>query len=847
MIIKDSDKNKPVKLKRGGYFKKNRIRNTGIFLLFVLLIISGFVASNKVKTKGYNGLYDFIRTVCSNYINGMDAKPEQISIVIKNKDFKILEENRRNALERGVIINDMDGEYVPAELEYRNRKMKIKLRLKGHMTDHLQENKWSFRIKVVNKELFMGMKRFTIQHPGTRGYIYEWIYHELMRRAGVIALRYTFINVSVNGKDWGIYAVEENFEKELIENNQRKKGPILRFDPDMYWVHRYNMMKKESAVDEFASYYSSNPVAYREEDILKDSAQLVEYRKGIALMEGIRSKKIRVEDAFDIPLLAKFHAIIDLVGGQHAIDWSDIKYYFNPLTERLEPVAYESFTQFPIRELSGMYRFIKLDSAVYHADWHTTLFSDPAFFRAYTQALKQISDPAYLDAFFAENEEALKQNMAILSKEFPFKKFDKELYYKSQHMIKKMLAPPKALLAYFNGTTENSISLQVGNTESLPVEIKSITVGDVKIELQKPVILPCKQPNVIVDFNDYVIPLPSAFKWDDTQAEMLKINYCILGQSTLKQERIFSFPHPDDAFDYNELNNQAGNVKKISWLTIDEKAKSITVKQGKQNVKEDVVIPAGYTFLVLPGTELDLQNRAKIISYSPLLLLGEEEDPVIVRSSDSSGQGLILLNTHGSRFEYAQFINLPFINDPQLPRHSAITAYNSKITVKNCSFYSSDARYMMAFMRSSFHIYGCTFSNAKGNVLKVDFSTGSVSECYIENCSKTAITANRSVISLKSVYLKNIGNKTIQAEGGTQITGGKITMENTKSGMEIREAGLVSLTDVTAIKVDEAIVIDRDSPENTYSNVKIASLKAVDVKKNIQKENGSVVEIRYVQ
>ena len=214
-----------------------------------------------------------------------------ISMEIQDKDFKLLEQDRNRALERNVIINNIDGDYVPGTLDYNGKKLKVKLRLKGHMTDHLQDNKWSFRIKVKDKDSFMGMKLFSIQHPGTRGYIYEWIYHELMKREGIIALRYKFINVTVNGRDWGIYAVEENFADELIENNERKKGPIIRFNPDLYWVDRYNEIIGSKPVAEFASYYSAPVEAYGEDKILKDSVQSSYYLKAIALLPNAPHQK----------------------------------------------------------------------------------------------------------------------------------------------------------------------------------------------------------------------------------------------------------------------------------------------------------------------------------------------------------------------------------------------------------------------------------------------------------------------------------------------------------------------------------------------------------------------------
>ena len=64
------------------------------------------------------------------------------------------------------------------------------------------------------------MKIFSIQHPRTRNYIYEWIFHQALKREGILSLRYKFINVTLNGQDLGVYALEEHFDKRLIEYNK---------------------------------------------------------------------------------------------------------------------------------------------------------------------------------------------------------------------------------------------------------------------------------------------------------------------------------------------------------------------------------------------------------------------------------------------------------------------------------------------------------------------------------------------------------------------------------------------------------------------------------------------------
>lgn len=546
MIIKDSIHQKWGRAKRTYPVRKNSPFKW--FLLFSLLgglILGGVTISRNLKTKGYNGLWDFLTSVAGNYWNARNADPEMVSIEIKDKDIKLLEKNREQALERGVIINDLDGDYVPGTLQYKGEKLKIKLRLKGHMTDHLQSNKWSFRIKVNDKHTFMGMKRFSFQHPGTRGYIYEWIYHELMKREDIIALRYCFINLTVNGKDWGIYAVEENFEEELIAHNKRPKGPILRFNPDLYWVDRYNEMKGTKPTSEFASYYSANVEAYRENKVLEDSLMRALYLKGIALMEGLRNRKITVDEAMDIPRLARFHAIIDLVGGQQSLDWSDVKYYYNPSSCRLEPVAYESFTHFPCTEISGMYKYVRIDSSKNYDDWHQLLFSNPVFFKTYVKELERVANPAYLDNFFTDIKNKLSENLAILNKEFPYKKFDEKDYYKNQVMISKMLDAPKSFHAYYEYAKEDLVVVSIGSIESLPVEIKSLQIGNTVFHPVTTVILPCKQPNTAVRYETCSFEKPVDYLWNDSSVAHMKINYSVLGASEIRQEKVFPFPYPD--------------------------------------------------------------------------------------------------------------------------------------------------------------------------------------------------------------------------------------------------------------------------------------------------------------
>ena len=812
-----------------------------LFLAFLILV---YFLSKNLKTHGYSNSWDFAKTIISNYSNSIGANPEKISIEIRQKDFKFLEKTRETALERNLIINNIDGEFVPATLEYQGKKMQIKLRLKGHMTDHLQDNKWSFRIKVEDKNSFMGMKRFSIQHPGTRGYVYEWIYHELMKRENIITLRYKFINISINGRDWGIYAVEESFDKELLENNNRKKGPIIRFDPDLYWVDRYNEVLHKKPTAEFASYYSANLEVFEENEVINDSLQKNYYLKALALVDGLRNKKLSVDQVFDLERLAKFHAITDLVGGEHSLDWSDTKYYYNPVTGKLEPISYESFTDFPLREIAGTYKYVELDSSKEnYDDWHTALFSNPVFFKEYVKNLERVSDKKYLDVFFKSINKELNSNLSILYKEFPYKKFDKESYYENQEIIHKILSPPQTFYSYFKHCLNNQISLQIGGIESLPVEIKSISIGNKNSLPLVPIILPSKQRNAAVTFKDYLFPIPTNMVWNDTLMHTLKINYSILGSSVTQQTNVFPFPHTDTEFIADDLHNRKGNESDFPFIKVDEATKSIILKEGKITLNKDLIIDKGYTVYGNPNLIIDLINHSKIISYSPFIFKGRDDEPITIESSDSTGQGFEFINAPKSIFENVIFKTLPKVNDNQWARSGYITFYESNVTFKDCNFFNSKSECALTLIRSNFTLKECSFGKMNNSALNVDYSEGEINNCAFENCNYNAIVIIKSVVKFKSIFVKGVNNNALSIEEGSQILGEDIRIKDSKIALSAEGLTNIDLKTLSITNSQFGIIAYKNKAGYGFPTINITKLDLSNVKQNYLKEAKAIISI----
>ncbi len=53
----------------------------------------------------------------------------------------------------------------------------------------------------------------------------EWYIHQICAEEDLLTTRYDFVNVEINGEIKGAYALEEHFDKQLLEARNRREGP----------------------------------------------------------------------------------------------------------------------------------------------------------------------------------------------------------------------------------------------------------------------------------------------------------------------------------------------------------------------------------------------------------------------------------------------------------------------------------------------------------------------------------------------------------------------------------------------------------------------------------------------
>lgn len=808
--------------------KNKKRRRIVLLAVLVIGIISFFIANSYVKRYGYNGLGDFISNYFSNSSKANNASYETLKITFNKNDFNKLEALRKKHLERGLIEND-DDSYVDAELRHKNQKIKAKIRLKGHMTDHLQDKKWSFRVKTKKGDAFMGMKVFSLQHPGTRQYVYEWIYHQMMKDEGIMALNYDFVKVEVNGEDWGIYALEEHFAQELVHHNNRVKGPIVRFNPDLYWVYRINELEKTKIDEPYSKFQSSFVEAYDRGNTFEDSTLVERYAYAVSLIEKVRRNEIKVAKAFDIEKLARFHAIIDLVGGHHSLDWSDVKYYYNIETNLLEPVAYESFSVSNTYQLGGANKFFTSDSS-FNTNWHEILFSDPDFFVQYIKALHRISDKKWLDSFVKRNNSALENKLAILYKEFAYRKFKLDQYYTNQKNIKKILDCPRPLIPYVQSVSSNNITLSIGNADVYPYVITNVSFDSITIPVNTNALVHAQRINSPVLYASYSFAVPANHKINsDTK---LIVSYHLLGSDKVLTSQVISAPMG--------VNLPIENAIDISTADfVVATANEIRVKPGKHMVQQTYFVPKNKSLKIDEGTQLDFVKNASIISYAPVHVLGNEENLVTFTSSDNTGGGLAILNAENeSIFNFTQFLNLGY--NKALP--SALRFYQSNASINNCSF-SSIPNEAVRFTKGKLNIKNSYFGAVKGKAIATNFAEATIVSTEFNAVNQTAIDANASGLSLNTCRFNAIGKAAVLADQGSNCKAQKLTIINAVIAIEAKDNSKVNVNEIDLNDVQTAFKAHKKGDVFGPSEITVKGLKKVNVKTLTEAEKKSKITI----
>ena len=417
----------------------------------------------------------------------------------------------------------------------------------------------------------------------------------------------------------------------------------------------------------------------------------------------------------------------------------------------------------------------------------------------------------------------------------------------NQEYIKTILNPVKGLHAYQYKVNENEIELQATNIQSLPIEVNSVSYKDsVTFQASEQIILPAKVPKKLVDYQNIKFVIPKNFTWDESMRSNLKINYRILGMDKARSETVFPWSYMQNDFVKHDFIRQSPNIHAFDFLKIDEELKQISIQKGTWTINQNLIVPEGYHLVCPSGVKINLINSATILSYSSIYFIGNEEEPIIISSNNSSGQGLTVMNSpERSELKFVKFYNLAASAKNGWELTGAITFYESPVQIDDCQFVGSRSEDSLHIMRSEFIIRNTAFSHSFSDALDTDFCEGKIIESSFFHCGNDAVDMSGSIVHVKDLTINGVGDKGLSAGENSEMFVHRVNIKNAKIGLASKDLSRVS---VDQLKIDNShygLVAFQKKPEFGGGLIEATHLEMKNLKTPYLVEEKSTIVINH--
>ena len=747
-------------------------------------------------------------------------------------EFQAMATQREEALQKGILLQD-DDDWARAEIRFQGETIPVRLRLKGDWTDHLNDKKWSFRVKTRGDATLLGMRSFSVQAPYTRSYLNEWLYYEDLRQAGILAPRYSFVNVVVNGESWGIYALEENFSKELLEAQGRREGVIIRFDESLFWERRAQLMgvpdggigvfgadpiTRGFETPEFALVDEFNTAKIATDPVLEEQS-----RAALGLLRGFQSQSLTTSQVFDTDLLGRYLAHANLWSARHGTAWHNVRYYYNPLTSRLEPIAYDALAL--CQDYVGL---LDLDR-----------YDDPAVMQAYAHETQRISQPEYLDSLKATYGGEFERYRSILLQEFPEDELVPpwEALAKRQTLLQVALHPPQSVYAYqLAEPAAAAVEIQVGNILHYPVVLTQLQVEERTVDIH-PDWITEKDSELLVPNVDSAVILRSAHA-TVPQYVTLRIPAAMLQSLLPAGTTLYSntlqlvtnlygvtettvvdvLPKYPPILSTRLTPTQpsvAEALQRYPFLSLAETPDFLMLRPGNWAVAGDLVLPDGVGLQATQSVSLTFEPGALFFANGPLLLSAPDDGGIYLGPQGKSWAGLVILQTGESRL--SELRNVEIRGTTGIDREGwmttgGVTFYESPVTLENCRILDSAAEDALNIVRTDFELVNAEFGHLASDAFDGDFVQGEIKNCAFHDIRGDGVDLSGSHVWIKSVNLLRIYDKGVSVGEGSTVSAENIYA---------REVTLAIVSkDLSQVTVDRLVL----------SRVRIAGLAAYQKK-----------------
>jgi spore coat protein CotH len=792
-------------------------------------------------------------------INPVYSDLPTLELFMDSLDMAQMVQLRDDALKEGIIDKKAKKEFKCA-ISYNGEHFNARIRFKGDWTDHLKTNKWSFRIKLDGGRTIMGKRTFSIQHPETRGYAKEWLIHKILQKEGVLTTMYEFIPVELNGKVLGLYAIEEHFTKQLLESQNRREGVILKFNEDPFWESLL-LKKRENIHRYYPTFVASVIEPFGKKKVLKSDALKEQFIVGQGLCEMYRTFHPDVDLYLDVETYTKYLAVLTLANcSSHSTEWHNQRWYVNPVTAKLEPIAFDFSGFFEFNPQGNksftLFKDMSQDKPVVMTQYLKGFVLKNQFIqKRYLANLERMIDDGYLDSILEEMDSEIKTINQLLGVEFPGEQVEVGVLKDNIVEIKKQLPDFKKWL-------QNGLVNVKPDTSNKRLHIHSEISTRLSVRAYKQ----AKHSYVIENNGGHkirifgykskgskdtvLIPTPleigvTHWRRDRTELTLTEkasaFYYTMDGSKNVGKTSVFSWPAPEISSPRLALIKSANNYNKS---VITKEKQGLRIREGSYVLNELLYIPKGTKLIIEAGTKLIFKNTGGILSESPIIMEGSIEEPIIILSESAENRGLTVLQANAeSILKHVQFQSMNNLSFEGWILTGGINFYESDVVMDNCNINDARSEDALNIIRSNFELNSCKIKNSMSDGFDSDFSKGSIINCRFTDIGNDAVDFSGSQVELEDCEFLNIGDKAVSVGEQSVLTMKHSTITNAKIGVAAKDRSHATLSDLKVSDCEYGYVAYTKKAEYGGATIEIENIRL----KNVEKEGDIELNSRLIK
>lgn len=788
-------------------------------------------------SKGGESYFDDLQIEIVRNIDTELDKLEELHLYFDNQGFRKLNTKREEAMQKG-ILQSSDDDWVKAKLTENNSiSNDVKVRLKGDWTDHLKGDYWSYRIKMPKDKSWQRMMVFSLQDPHTRSYLDEWIYHKALEKLDVITPRYGFVKFSQNNQDPVLYAYEEHFAKQIAEYKNRREGVIVKFSEDYLWnirLKNYDIHNKDVHQNVI---HNADILPFGAGKTFKDPKLTEQFERAQNLMDAYRNRTAPANEVFDMELMAKYYALTDIFNANHGMIWHNLRFYYNPITRKLEPIGFDGYTENGhMRNYTKLFfgEFMSSDYQDEHSAFSKFIFRDEEFIRYYAPAMVKYSSDEFINELLKEHDNEIFNLETIIRRSTkPDYEYDANKLLKRARLIHKNISPfnENSLKIFREKDGNGIIKTYASNYHNMPVEV----IGSQKNKKW----LPIKNSNTIIVRSNGRKVAPT---------------YTPIEISPSDKYVFFKLPETEQIF-YSTIKDwqRPGPLKigdsKNSPLTLPlqeggftVRDSVVTIRSGSHQITQPLIVPDGYTLEIEEGANIDITNKAYMLVYGPLYAKGSKDNPVIIRSSDQSAQGVTIIKAgKKSILHFVSITDLNTLESGDWQLTGAVTFYESDVEMTQVTISNNHCEDALNIIRSEFSIRELNVNNTFADGFDCDFCTGKIFESYFHHTGNDGLDFSGSYIEVENTRLETIGDKGISAGEEATLIVSDVTIDGAKIGVASKDLSTVKIIRTSLKNCQEGFAAYRKKPEfgggtinvKSYTAENVTNLKVEDLESRI--------------